>query len=256
MKPFAIYVDSAANIPNDIRIARDIRVISFNYIVNGEEHPCFTEDMPFEETAKQFYDAMRAGAEAKTSLLPAAAFEEALTPALEEGRDVLLFTLSSGVSGTFAQAQEAGKRLAARFPDRKVFVLDSANASFYTSRLDSLNRVISRTDSIVRQLLAGSGQRAFLIYHPALSYFARDYGLTQLCLEEGGKEPSPAHLKQLIATCRAKGVRTIFVQKEFDSRNAELAAKEIGAKLVVINPLNYHWDEELVRTAEQLAIDN
>ena len=129
MKPFAIYVDSAANIPNDIRIARDIRVISFNYIVNGEEHPCFTEDMPFEETAKQFYDAMRAGAEAKTSLLPAAAFEEALTPALEEGRDVLLFTLSSGVSGTFAQAQEAGKRLAARFPDRKVFVLDSANAS-------------------------------------------------------------------------------------------------------------------------------
>ena len=134
--------------------------------------------------------------------------------------------------------------------------LDSANASFYTSRLDSLNRVISRTDSIVRQLLAGDGQRAFLIYHPALSYFARDYGLTQLCLEEGGKEPSPAHLKQLITTCRAKGVRTIFVQKEFDSRNAELAAKEIGAKLVVINPLNYHWDEELVRTAEQLAIDN
>lgn len=134
--------------------------------------------------------------------------------------------------------------------------LDSANASFYTSRLDSLNRVINRTDSIVRQLLAEGGQRAFLIYHPALSYFARDYGLTQLCLEEGGKEPSPAHLKQLIATCRAKGVRTIFVQKEFDSRNAELAAKEIGAKLVVINPLNYHWDEELVRTAEQLAIDN
>ena len=134
--------------------------------------------------------------------------------------------------------------------------LDSANASFYTSRLDSLNRVINRTDSIVRQLLAEGGQRAFLIYHPALSYFARDYGLTQLCLEEGGKEPSPAHLKQLIATCRTKGVRTIFVQKEFDSRNAELAAKEIGAKLVVINPLNYHWDEELVRTAEQLAIDN
>ena len=150
----------------------------------------------------------------------------------------------------------ANARIIARNVCDALCRLDSANASFYTSRLDSLNRVISRTDSIVRQLLAGSGQRAFLIYHPALSYFARDYGLTQLCLEEGGKEPSPAHLKQLIATCRAKGVRTIFVQKEFDSRNAELAAKEIGAKLVVINPLNYHWDEELVRTAEQLAIDN
>lgn len=150
----------------------------------------------------------------------------------------------------------ANARIIARNVCDALCRLDSANASFYTSRLDSLNRVISRTDSIVRQLLAGGRQRAFLIYHPALSYFARDYGLTQLCLEEGGKEPSPAHLKQLIATCRAKGVRTIFVQKEFDSRNAELAAKEIGAKLVVINPLNYHWNEELVRTAEQLAIDN
>ena len=129
MKPFAIYVDSGANIPNELRIARDIRVISFNYIIDGTEHPCFTEDMPFEETAKAFYNAMRAGAEAKTSLLPAETFETALRPALEEGRDVLLFTISSGISGTYAQAQEAGRRLAEQFPERKIFVLDSANAS-------------------------------------------------------------------------------------------------------------------------------
>ena len=129
MKQFAIFVDSAANIPNDIRIARDIRVIPFHYIVDGEERPCFSEEMPFVETAKTFYNAMRDGAEAKTSLLPAAVFEEALRPALQEGRDVLLFTLSSGVSGTHAQAQEAGRRLQEEFPDRKIFVLDSANAS-------------------------------------------------------------------------------------------------------------------------------
>ena len=112
MKKFAIFVDSGANIPNDIRIAREIHVISFQYMIDGVEHPCFTEDMPFEETAKQFYDAMRAGAEAKTSLLSAEVFEEALRPALEEGRDVLLFTISSGVSGTFAQAQEAAAQAA------------------------------------------------------------------------------------------------------------------------------------------------
>ena len=129
MKKFAIFVDSGANIPNDIRIAREIHIISFQYMIDGVEHPCFTEDMPFEETAKQFYDAMRAGAEAKTSLLSAEVFEEALRPALEEGRDVLLFTISSGVSGTFAQAQEAAGRLMKEFPERKVFALDSANAS-------------------------------------------------------------------------------------------------------------------------------
>ena len=129
MSSFAIYVDSAANIPNDLRIARDIRVIPFSYMIDGREYLCFTEDMPFVDTAKTFYDAMRRGAEAKTSLLPAAAFEDAVRPALQEGRDALVFTLSSGISGTFAQASEAAKHLMAEFPQRKVFVLDSANAS-------------------------------------------------------------------------------------------------------------------------------
>lgn len=146
----------------------------------------------------------------------------------------------------------ANARLIARNVYKALCRLDSTHTADYAARLDSLNRVIDRTDSIVRGVLADGADRAFLIYHPALSYFARDYGLEQLCLEEGGKEPSPAHLQRLIRECRAKGVRTVFVQKEFDSRNAELVAKEIGARLVIINPLDYHWDEELIRTARAL----
>ena len=65
MKQFAIFVDSAANIPNDIRIARDIRVIPFHYIVDGEERPCFSEDMPFVETAKDFDQYLSVVPEAK-----------------------------------------------------------------------------------------------------------------------------------------------------------------------------------------------
>ena len=149
----------------------------------------------------------------------------------------------------------ANARIIARNVCDALCRLDSLNTPFYTARLDSLNGVIDRTDSIVRSLLDGTAARTFLIYHPALSYFARDYGLTQLCLEEGGKEPSPAHLQELIRTCRAQGVRTVFVQKEFDNRNAELVAKETGARLVSINPLDYHWDEELIRTAKELATE-
>lgn len=129
MKPFAIFVDSAANIPNEICAEKGIGVITFHYTVNGQEHPCYSENMPFVETAKQFYQAMRNGEEPKTSLLPASVFEEALRPALLGGQDVILFTLSSGISGTHAQAQEAGKQLQKEFPDRKIFVMDSANAS-------------------------------------------------------------------------------------------------------------------------------
>ena len=67
--------------------------------------------------------------------------------------------------------------------------LDSLNAPFYTARLDSLNGVIDRTDSIVRSILADAASHTFLIYHPALSYFARDYGLTQLCWRKEARSP-------------------------------------------------------------------
>lgn len=126
---FDIYTDSGANIPYALCEERGIRVIPFHYNADGKEYCCVEKDVPFEETAKKFYDAMRAGAEISTSLLNAHTFHEALLPSLEEGKDVLLFTISSGISATFKQAQEAGKQLESEFEGRKVYVLDSANAS-------------------------------------------------------------------------------------------------------------------------------
>ena len=130
--------------------------------------------------------------------------------------------------------------------------LDRPNEPYYRHRLDSLQQIITRTDTEVRRLL----QRAdstFLIYHPALSYFARDYGLKQISMEEGGKEPSPAHLKELIETCRREKVRVIFIQQEFDTRNARLIADELGIAVVSIQPLSYEWQEEMMNVAKALA---
>ena len=79
--------------------------------------------------------------------------------------------------------------------------LDSPNQTYYKERLDSLKLTIQETDKTIRELLQ-KADRTFLIYHPALSYFARDYGLKQVSIEEEGKEPSPAQLKTLIETCR------------------------------------------------------
>jgi DegV family protein with EDD domain len=135
MKHFDIYVDSGANIPNELVRERDIHVISFFCTVNGEERKCYEQDIPFEQTAKQFYADMRAGAEVKTSLIPTAAFVEAITPSLQAGKDVILMTISSGISGTFNQAKEAKAELEKAFPNNKVFVLDSANASMGTGLL-------------------------------------------------------------------------------------------------------------------------
>lgn len=132
--------------------------------------------------------------------------------------------------------------------------LDSRNANEYRERADSLSKVLVQTDSTLSRILADSlTTRAFLIYHPSLSYFARDYGLTQLAIEDEGKEPSPAHLKQLITRGKQERVKVIFIQPEFDARNAEIIARQTNARLVSINPLAYDWPTEMTAIARALV---
>lgn len=130
--------------------------------------------------------------------------------------------------------------------------LDKDNSEYYKKRLDSLSIIIDNTEEKIKSIIP-EADKTFLIYHPALTYFARDYGLEQISIEEGGKEPSPAHLQSLIKTCKEKNARVIFVQQEFDKRNAEIIARELGLKVVPINPLNYNWPEEMINTAKALC---
>ena len=129
--------------------------------------------------------------------------------------------------------------------------MDKENEEYYTERYNALDRQLEKTDSIVKEELKDA-DKVFMIYHPALSYFARDYGLKQISIEAGGKEPSPLHLKNLINESRKEGVKVIFVQQEFDTRNAELIAKETEAEIVPINPLSYDWNEEMINIAKAL----
>ena len=129
MKNFSLYVDSAANIPEDILHSRDIRVIPYHCTVNGEDRLCYDENVSFGDTALAQYELLRQGVDIKTSLISSAAFFDALEPELKAGNDVLLVIISSGVSGTFKQAADAAQMLMEAYPGRKVCVCDSANAS-------------------------------------------------------------------------------------------------------------------------------
>ena len=145
-------------------------------------------------------------------------------------------------------------RIIARNVAEALKTIDPEGEAVYKRGLDSLCLVIDRTDSVVRTLLAQpNAGRTFLIYHPALTYFARDYGLNQIAIENEGKEPTPAHLAELIETCRSRQVRVVFVQPEFDQRNAALIAQQTGSTVIPINPLAYDWSKELVRTAQALT---
>lgn len=132
--------------------------------------------------------------------------------------------------------------------------LDKENEPYYRQRHEALILKINQTDEAIHTLLRNhAADHAFMIYHPALTYFARDYNLHQICIEEEGKEPSAAHLKALIDVSRFENIRVIFVQPEFDERNAQIIAKQTNTRIVAINPLAYEWEEEMMHTARSLV---
>ena len=124
MNNFDIFADSAANLTDGMVAESGVKIIPFHYIVNGEEKFCYHEGRPFAEVAKEFYTELASGADIKTSLVCEQQFIDAVTPSLEQGKDVLLITITEGLSGTFAQATKAAEALKAKFPDRKVIVVD------------------------------------------------------------------------------------------------------------------------------------
>ena len=129
MYSFDIFTDSSANLPPALAEQYGITMIPYTCILNGAERLAFEPEMPFEKTAKRFYAEMRDGAEFKTSLIPKETFKSAIAPTLAAGRDALIVTITASLSGTAAQAICARDELAAEYPDRKILVVDSANAS-------------------------------------------------------------------------------------------------------------------------------
>jgi DegV family protein with EDD domain len=129
MNKFDIFVDSSANLTDQMIKDTGIKVISYICTFNGEDRACYEKGVPFEETAKKFYTDIAEGAEVKTSLISEARIIEAVTPSLQAGRDVLLVTIASGISGTYNQAINASNTLKNTFKNCKLYVVDSANAS-------------------------------------------------------------------------------------------------------------------------------
>ncbi len=106
--------------------ARDIHFISFHYLLDGVQlDDDLGQSMPFEE----FYARMAAGADTSTSQVNSDEFEAYFTPFLEAGQDILHVTLSSGISGVINSALIAQENLQKKFPERKIYIVDSLGAS-------------------------------------------------------------------------------------------------------------------------------
>ena len=130
--------------------------------------------------------------------------------------------------------------------------LNPAQEKLFRENFEKLKIDIADVDKHISEVLANVRNRSFLVFHPALTYFARQYGLEQVALEKMGKEPSPKHVKEVVELAREKNIRVIFIQKEFDLSNAQIIADEIDGKIVQINPLAYDWVAQMKETTDNL----
>ncbi len=140
-------------------------------------------------------------------------------------------------------AQNVSDALSSQFPEHSARF--KINLEGFLDEIDTLH-------SRLMKELAPYQNRGFMIYHPALTYFARDYHLKQYSLEIEGKTPSPAHMKRMTDLGLENRISTIFIQSQFDRNHAVALAGELGAGIVQIDPLDPEWLSQMEHIASQL----
>ena len=126
MADFVLSCCSTADLTKEHFQQRDISYICFHYALDGVDYPDdLGETMPFDK----FYAAMANGAETRTSQVNISEFVDYFTPFLEQGKDILHVCLSSGLSGVSNSAENAARIVRERYPDRKIYIVDSLGAS-------------------------------------------------------------------------------------------------------------------------------
>jgi zinc transport system substrate-binding protein len=131
--------------------------------------------------------------------------------------------------------------------------LDPAHRVAYGANYEAFAADLDRLDHDIRVLLENVSTRNFMVFHPAWGYFADTYGLKQIPIEAGGKEPGARTLAQVIDIGRRERVKVIFVQAQFSRRSAETIAQAIGARVVAVDPLAEDYMNNLRRVAREFA---
>ncbi|WP_297811050.1 zinc ABC transporter substrate-binding protein [uncultured Helicobacter sp.] len=123
----------------------------------------------------------------------------------------------------------------------------------YTDTYQALLAEINQTDTQLKKILNSLPEhQKFVVFHPMLGYFARDYHLEEVAIEIEGKSPKIQEMISVIETIKNNNLKIIFAQPEFSTKAAEFIAKESGAQLGFFSPLQTPWSESLLKFAKTL----
>ncbi len=133
--------------------------------------------------------------------------------------------------------------------EKELSKLSPENAEMFKGNRDDYIEELRGVDSDLQEMFKDFEHRSFLIYHPSLGYFAEAYGLEMMPLESEGKTATVQGMTSVIEYAKEHSIQTVFYQEEFDSKQAELLADEIGGTAVQLSPL----DENVVDNLKEMG---
>jgi zinc transport system substrate-binding protein len=130
--------------------------------------------------------------------------------------------------------QEISKKIA-----KALIQIDPSHRGLYERNLEGFLLQLQTLDQEIRERVSGFQIRKYVCFHPAYVYFSRRYGLEEVGVIElsPGREPSPRHLRDLVARIREHGIRVVFAEPQLNPRVAEVMAKEAGVRVAMLDPL-------------------
>lgn len=126
-------------------------------------------------------------------------------------------------------------------------------AELYGENYDKLVMKIDSLDSVLVNKFDSCKSKSFAIVHPSLTYFAKDYGLNQISIEQDGKEPSVLKIKQVIDSLTLYNVKQILYSRQNPNATAQQVASQIGADVVEYDPLSGAWYDNIVYLSDVLC---
>ena len=119
----------------------------------------------------------------------------------------------------------------------------------YRDNADKLLHKLNKLDSLCNNNIKANGVDAIMIYHPAFTYYAKDYAIEQISVEQDGKEPSPRQLTALVERARQHNITKLLIQPQYSKDKLQALASECGAEIVEIDPLS----EDIIAEIERVT---
>ena len=159
--------------------------------------------------------------------------------------------LSAGINPHTWMSPVLVKKMTERIT-AELSLINPERSEFYHNNYLIFAKEIDELDQKISTLLEPSRGRSFIMFHPSLAYFSRDYGLTEHSLEPGGKEPTPQRMRELVELAKRESIPVIYIQSDLDREQARVFAEEIDGKIEEMWPLNPDWEENLMEITRQL----